>query len=113
MAAIFYVSSLPNPVPELVQTAGDKTLHLLAYAGLAFLCARAIGDEQAGWRLTLLLAFAIATVYGATDEWHQMYVPGRGPSVYDWLADMAGSGAGAAIHAAIQRPRGLSAPAQA
>jgi VanZ family protein len=114
MAAIFYVSSLPNPVPGLVQTAGDKTLHALAYAGLAFLCGRAIGEEGAGWRSTLLLAFVVAAVYGATDEWHQMYVPGRGPSVYDWLADAGGSGAGAAIHAAralIGRPP-LSAPAQ-
>ena len=114
MAAIFYVSSLPNPVPELIETAGDKTLHVLAYAGLAFLCGRAIGEEGAGWRATLLLAFAVATVYGATDEWHQMYVPGRGPSLYDWLADAGGSGAGAAIHAlaVIGRPRPLSASAQ-
>jgi VanZ family protein len=101
MAAIFYVSSLPNPVPGLIETAGDKGLHLVAYAGLAFLCGRGVAEEGAGRRLTCLLAFAIAAVYGATDEWHQSFVPGRGPDAYDWAADAAGAVIGAMVHAVL------------
>jgi VanZ family protein len=29
-------------------------------------------------------------LYGASDEWHQSFVPGRYPAVSDWLADAAG-----------------------
>jgi VanZ family protein len=101
MAAIFYLSSLPNPLPGLRDAAGDKSLHALAYAGLAFLCSRAIAEEGLGWRMTLLLACVVATVYGASDEWHQSYVPGRGADLYDWFADAAGAAAGAGIHAVM------------
>ena len=41
----------------------------------------------------------IGAVYGITDEWHQMYVPGRMPDVVDWLADVAGLVTGYAIAA--------------
>lgn len=115
MAGIFYVSSLPNPLPGLREAAGDKSLHALAYAGLAFLCGRAIVEERLGWRATLLLAFVMATVYGATDEWHQWYVPGRGADVYDWFADAAGAAGGAGMHSvivAIWRIRPLPTSAQ-
>ena len=27
----------------------------------------------------------LGALYGITDEWHQMYVPGRMPDVADWL----------------------------
>ncbi len=33
---------------------------------------------------------ALGIVYGALDEWHQGFVPGRTPSVLDWLADVTG-----------------------
>ena len=101
MGAIFYVSSLPNPLPDLTQAAGDKTLHVIAYALLAFLSGRAIADEGAGRRLTLLIAFVVASTYGATDEWHQWFVPGRGADVYDWVADSGGAAVGALIYALI------------
>jgi len=115
MGAIFYVSSLPNPLPGLTQAAGDKTLHAIAYALLALLCGRAIADEGAGRRVTLLLAFVIASTYGATDEWHQWFVPGRGADVYDWGADSIGAAVGAIIHAAtvpVWPVNRLSTPAQ-
>ena len=46
-----------------------------------------------------LLLLAIGAAYGITDEWHQMYVPGRMPDVVDWLADVAGLVTGYAIAA--------------
>jgi hypothetical protein len=37
------------------------------------------------------LAVLIVSAFGATDEWHQSFVPGRDCDVFDWLADTAGA----------------------
>lgn len=91
MLAIFFVSALSNaPLPEQVS---DKTGHFVAYAGLAFLCVRAVAGGLP-CRVVLrvaLLAFAIAAGYGAFDEVHQWFVPGRSADVLDWFADATGA----------------------
>jgi len=38
-----------------------------------------------------LFTVLIASVYGALDEIHQMYVPGRSAEFLDWIADFTGS----------------------
>jgi VanZ family protein len=93
MGAIFYVSSLTNP-PVPANT--DKPLHWLAYLGLAVLVVRALAGGlprriRGGVAAT---ALAITIGYGATDEVHQMFVPGRTGDVYDLMADAAGALAG-------------------
>jgi hypothetical protein len=42
-------------------------------------------------------ACALAAVYGAVDELHQAYVPGRVASVFDWTSDAVGAVLGAAL----------------
>ena len=39
----------------------------------------------------LAASFGIALVYGAVDEWHQSWTPGRNPSALDVLTDATGS----------------------
>lgn len=95
MAAIFFVSSLSEPpVPPEV---ADKWGHAFTYCGLAVLAVRAVAggllariDVRAA-----VIAVAIATAYGATDEFHQMVVPGRSAELYDLYADFGGALAGA------------------
>jgi len=91
MAMIFFVSAEPSaPLPERVS---DKAAHLAAYAVLAVLSARAVGGGPPR-RLTptiALAAFAITSGYGAFDELHQMFVPGRCADMADWYADSAGA----------------------
>jgi VanZ family protein len=52
-------------------------------------------------RLTLkkaaLIALAICILYASSDEFHQMFVNGRGPAVMDVLLDSAASAAGICI----------------
>ncbi len=99
-AAIFILSSFPVPPPaEVVAVAlGDKTLHAVEYAGLALLLALAAGAAKPEWRgKAALLALAVAVVYGASDEFHQAFVPGRVADVFDWLLDSAGALVGAAV----------------
>lgn len=93
MAMIFYLSHKPAiEIPPLFQHQ-DKVFHFTEYLGLAVLLAFAFGIWPA--RRRFLLAFALASVYGVTDEIHQSYVPGRECSAWDWLADTAGGWAGA------------------
>lgn len=98
MAAIFAVSAMPEPPspPGL----DDKTQHFAAYAGLGVVTLRATaGGTLAGLGPgPALAAWAIAVAYGASDEYHQSFVPGRTQDVLDLRADAIG--AAAAIGAA-------------
>jgi VanZ family protein len=108
MAAIFVASGIPElgPLPADVS---DKTAHLLAYAVLGALVLRAIsGARWSGctpWAAAA--AWAVAIVYGLTDEWHQMYVPGRTPSISDLVADAAGAALGVMAVVVLARARSV------
>ena len=96
MAVIFFVSSLSDP--PLPEGMSDKGAHWLGYVGLAGTIVRALAG---GWprRITLRVAAVaalIATAYGISDEFHQMFVPGRSADVNDLAADAIGAVAGAA-----------------
>ncbi len=90
MSAIFYVSSLSEPV---IPSGTDKPLHWMAYLGLAVIVVRALAGGLPGriglW--TGAVAMLITVGYGVTDEVHQMFVPGRTADVNDLLADAAGA----------------------
>lgn len=78
----------------------DKLAHALAYAGLGLVTIRACHGGTSDLRLgPTLLALALTVSYGAFDEWHQTYVPGRVSSLGDLAAD--GVGAVAAIPIAM------------
>ena len=88
MAAIFALSSLPgNEVG--IPPPWDKLAHLVEYALLGFLLGR--GTQKPP------LAFALAALYGASDEVHQAFVPGREACLSDWLADALGAALGALL----------------
>lgn len=94
MGLIFYLSSLSNPVPEVTSLVWDKALHVVEYGALAGLLYRALAGEGVALRSSLILALIAASTYGASDEWHQLYVPFRDANVTDWIADAVGSIAG-------------------
>jgi VanZ family protein len=95
---IFYLSSLSQPVPWLTRHVWDKALHATEYAGLGALLALAVAETVALRPTALLLtAAALATFYGATDEFHQHFVPGRNADWHDLLADFIGGTLGALI----------------
>ena len=92
MAVIFMASATPN-LTTLPRGLPDWFAHGVGYALLSGLALRAC----AGGRLSgvgpgsVLEAIALATVYGLTDEVHQMFVPGRSAEVADLLADAVGA----------------------
>jgi len=103
LATAFYLSSQPNPLPELTSRFWDKGLHFVEYGTLGALLVFALRRSGAGPRAALLLAVAGASVYGASDEVHQAFVPGRSCDVLDWLADSLGGAVGASLLALALR----------
>ena len=103
MVAIFYFSSESNPLPDLTEHVWDKLLHTTEYGGLAFLFNRAIRGEGAGWLAAAVMAALAASLYGASDEWHQAFVPLRSSDIHDWIGDTIGAAVGAVVHGAITR----------
>lgn len=96
MAVIFWLSSQPLlPAVSLLPAwlRHDWLHHGTAFGGLAVLLLRALagGDPRRVGPALLLTAWAAATVYGITDEWHQSFVPGRTTDLRDVLADSAGA----------------------
>lgn len=95
----------PDATPEqfeLVHHLFRKAGHLSEYAVLGFLILRALRSSQKpGSPLPapalLAMALVIATAYAATDEFHQLFVPGRGPALTDVLIDSCGAAAGLAV----------------
>ncbi len=107
---LYWESSQPNPFPFVPSSilSHDKLLHAGAYAVLgALLLAAFVRARLAAG--AVLLAALVATAYGATDEWHQSYVPGRDADPFDWAADASGAILGAA--AAVLALRGRTARA--
>jgi len=99
MALIFALSSIPNefaPAPKPIPL--DKLAHFCEYAALGFLLAgvawRHTGQRRIG-ALLIAGAIVLGTLYGASDEFHQRFVPGRDPALDDLAADAIGSTAGA------------------
>ncbi len=77
----------------------DKTVHALFFGVLALL-----------WHLGLpprrerpALAFALAVLWGALDELHQSYVPGRTADLWDIVADATGALIAVAAVALVRR----------
>jgi hypothetical protein len=98
LAAIFVISSEPRPLIAPPDWLGaDKVAHFMAYAGLGVLLCRAyLGSGLAGSAAFWLSALT-ASLYGASDEWHQSFVPNRSADAADWLADSLGAMLGAAL----------------
>jgi VanZ family protein len=104
---IFWASSRATPFPSLPPSllSHDKLLHALAFAVLSALLVGAFARGAARVARTLAVAALLATVYGATDEWHQLHVPGRDAELGDLVADAVGAVAGALAAGVLLRPR--------
>lgn len=72
---------------------GDKLVHALLFGTQALLIAAPIPAPR---RHALLAAWLLAAAWGALDEVHQLWVPGRSADPWDWLADAVGAAAGLA-----------------
>lgn len=117
-ATIVTLSSLSGPQIEELNwlELWDKAAHFIAFVAGALCVVLALRWSTAwSWRKVVLVAAISVSLFGAIDEWHQLYTPNRtGADVLDWLADTLGAIAGAtatrSIYARYQR-KNLTAPA--
>lgn len=107
-ALIFALSAQSHPLPFLppVIWGHDKLLHLAEYAVLGGLIARALRLGGRRPARVLVLALLAASLYGASDELHQKFVPDRTADPRDWAADTAGAALGAAAVTFLRRRGG-------
>lgn len=92
---IITASSIPKlHAPNLGFRFMDKIIHFGVYLVLGFFIQRSLRIERSSSAFTWILAFVIGALFGASDEWHQSFVPGRTTDVFDWAADCAGIACG-------------------
>ncbi len=101
MALIFILSSISLPYLPKVKIFGiDKLAHILEYLILGVLLVRAFLNSDLKlkvWAL-IILSITIASLYAASDEWHQEFTPGRTADVFDFLADFIGLNIGVFLY---------------
>lgn len=92
--AVLIISASHRPTvasPDITNI--DKFAHFGVYGLLATLLCRL----REGWK-GAVGALLIASAFGATDEWHQSFVPGREPEFADWVADTCGAAVAVALY---------------
>ncbi len=85
----------PGASPKLVQEAHwlvRKLGHISNYVVLSFLLMRALrGEKREKWEWRWAFwALVTVGIYALSDEFHQAFVPSRGPSLSDVLIDFFG-----------------------
>ena len=110
MAAIFGVSGIPN-LKALPGDLWDKAGHFVAYGVLGAFVLRGTAKAQwegvTGW--AAVRAWVICAAYGASDEFHQHFVPGRSMELGDWAADSLGAAFAAVVIGVAAAGRRLGA----
>ena len=92
--AIFLLSSLSvENLPPLNTPESDKVAHALLFGGLALTLGWGIrrAHPKASIRLVFLIPVVFASLFGATDELHQVFVPTRNADWWDLAADALGA----------------------
>jgi len=67
-----------------------KIAHITEYFILSFLFFRAFINTNKNFKLSFILTAVFSIIYASTDEVHQIFVAGRGPSPVDVMIDSIG-----------------------
>ena len=96
--ALLHVQVSPHAF-VLLEHLMRKLGHLTEYSIFAIFLYHALGDgDGSAWHpRRALTCIVLAGLYSLTDEFHQRFVPGRGPSIVDCGIDTIGATIGMAI----------------
>jgi len=113
-AFLAVLSSIPgSAIPEGPTPNFDKLVHGALYLVLGFFCARGLAATKALSTGALVTAATLmGTLYGVTDELHQLLTPRRSSDWHDVVADAVGTFVGALVATRLRRtgrPRGREA----
>lgn len=97
MGVIFVGSSIGN-VPRVGGKITDGLVHRIAhlaeFAVLGALLVRATGDGKSIAKREVIITLIIIALYGASDEFHQRFTPGRSSEGLSVLFDIVGGAVG-------------------
>jgi VanZ family protein len=102
-AGMIYFLSSRSHLPLPAVTGLDKVAHFTEYALFGVLLSRALIGFGARPAVALWVTVGLCLLYGASDEFHQRFVPGRSADVRDLAADVIGGTAGALTLYAVRR----------
>jgi VanZ family protein len=91
-AVLFLLSAQRVIVTPAWLPYADKVGHMGLYGVMGALLAR--GRWRSGSRVAPWILVLLGVLFGASDEFHQMFVPGRDPSLGDLTADIIGTAIG-------------------
>lgn len=109
----FFINLLHTVFPGIhidIQTLGfvvRKLAHFLCYLVLGLLVLNAFGKSGVKGYKRFLFSAIVCILYAASDEIHQLYVPGRGGQIRDVLIDSFGAGTGFILYIAIGKLHAL------
>jgi len=106
LVGIIDVTPIPEMLgEELLHTLIRKMAHFTVYFVLGVLVYRATHEgAKMEWK-HIWIPFFICMAYAASDELHQLYVPGRSGQVTDVLIDSSGALLGILVTRTVQRWR--------
>lgn len=101
-AVIFTLSSLSSPPGAPGSEPASLAAHALSFGLLAILLAWYVESSprlraSVGRSWLLAAVWLVTVLYGASDEFHQSFVPGRHPDVIDLAADAIGAASALAV----------------
>ena len=92
VALLFGKEAAENLSPDIIHLLVRKGAHMTEYAVLFWCYLYAFKKE--GAKHPGITALMLSALYAATDEWHQSFTEGRGPSIVDVGIDTVGAALG-------------------
>lgn len=92
---VLFICSILNYSPsqimlDIMTTCVRKAAHMTEFGILGILVFNTLHCGFGSFRGIYPLAFAVASLYAATDETHQLFINGRSGKFTDWIIDSTG-----------------------
>jgi VanZ family protein len=92
------IGSIPRVGGTMLDAVVHRVAHLIEFAGLGALLLRAVSQGRRITKRELIITLIVVALYGASDEFHQRFTPGRSSEGLSVLFDVAGGLAGAWVY---------------
>lgn len=83
-----------------------KTAHAFVYTVLGVLTAFALSQTKTNGKCQMITAMSICFIYAMSDEFHQLFVPGRSGEIRDVLIDSTGAFLGILFFTLLSKRKG-------
>jgi len=83
--------AVPAATVEFLYMLIRKAAHLLIFLTLGVCVTNTVRQVKSNGKRLFLISFCWCSLYAATDELHQYFVPGRACKWQDWLLDSIGA----------------------